>query len=351
MIEFIKFLLASEPYLFVWIFILFFKWSGFLNDTYTSWKKLKIVFFISLTWIPFYFMGYRYESMLYGEVFTSIIIGWPYIKHYFRRSAVLLLVIPLLFTAWLAQATAVRFEEFIYPEAAGKFLLGWSENSPVAGIIGYSIWLGATMPIAELIWYPTSMLKILSEFCIIMYVLPDNVWEYPVKWLGRMWVFIYGIILVILIPMEIIFTFRNTRAAAMAALVIFTMMTLVYGYFSSPRARKFMSTKMYTLVSVVMFFQYTYWEFVHSAVLSQWKYLIKNSLGSLSPVFDKLRYPDIPGISQPWNLPFEELGGYLTVFPTILILIILLNRIKGLNLIKGEDSAKYFSEISSEEKT
>ena len=74
-------------------------------------------------------------------------------------------------------------------------------------------------------------------------------------------------------------------------------------------------------------------------------------MGSLSPVFDKLRYPDIPGISQPWNLPFEELGGYLTVFPTILILIILLNRIKGLNLIKGEDSAKYFSEISSEEKT
>ncbi len=349
--EFIKFLLTSGLFLFVWLFILFFKRSGHLNDTYTSWKKLKIVFFISLAWIPFYFMGYRYEATLYEETIVSIIIGWPYIRHYFRRSAVLILMLPLLFTAWLAQATAVRFDEFIYPEAAGKFLLGWSENSPVAGIIGYSIWLGGTMPKAELVWYPTYMLKILSEFCIIMYALPDKVWEYPVKWLGRMWIFIYGTVLVVLIPMEFIFTFKNTRAAAIAALVIFTMATLIYGYFSSPRARKFMSTKMYTLVSVVMFFQYTYWEFVHSAVLSQWKYLIKNSLGSLSPIFNKLRYPDIPGISQPWNLPVEQLGGYLTVFPTILILIILLNRIKGLNLIKEENSAKYFSEISSEQKT
>ncbi len=310
-----------------------------------------IVFFISLSWIPFYFLGYRYEAMLYEETFVSIIIGWPYIRHYFRRNAVLILMLPLLFTAWLAQATAVRFEEFIYPGAAGKFLLGWSENSPGAGIIGYSIWPGGKMPKAELIWYPASMLKILSEFCIIMYALPDKAWEYPVKWLGRMWIFIYGTVLVVLIPMEIIFTSRNTRVAAIAALVIITMMTLVYGYFFSQKAHKFMSTKMYSLVCIVMFFQYTYWEFIHSAVLSQWKYLIKNSLGSLSPVFDKLHYPNIPGISKPWNLPFEQLGGYLTVFPTILILIILLNRIEGFNLIKEENSEKYFSEISNEQRT
>jgi hypothetical protein len=153
MMGFIKFLLASEPFLFVWIFILFFKRYGYLNDTYTSWKKLKIVFFISLAWIPVYFMGYRYEATLYGEVFASIIIGWPYIKHYFRRSAVLLLMMPLMFVAWLQQATVVRFEEFVYPEGAGKFLLGWFDNSPEAGIAGYSFWLGATMPKAELIWY------------------------------------------------------------------------------------------------------------------------------------------------------------------------------------------------------
>ena len=62
------------------------------------------------------------------------------------------------------------------------------------------------------------------------------------------------------------------------------------------------------------------------------------------PVFVKLRYPDIPGISEPWHLTIEQLVGYLTVYPTMLVLIILLNRIKGLNLIKGEDSAKYFCE-------
>lgn len=340
--DFVKFLLACEPYLFVWGFVLFFKIRGMLDAEFTSWTKLSRLFVVSLAWIPVYWLGYRYEAMLFAEVFTSAIVGWPYIRYYFRRSAVLIVMFPLMFVAWLAQATAVRFEEFVYPSAAGEFFLGWFDNSPTAGILGYSIWLGATMPKAEIIWYTTYMLKVLSEFCIVMYVLPDDIWERPQRAIGRAWVGAYLVVLGVLVPLQVVFSLTNTRVSAMAMLVIFTMALMLAGYVVSARARAFMSTRLYSAVTIVMFVQYAVWEWIHSGVLEHWKYLREHSLGSLSPVFAQLHYPDIPGVSNPWYLPVEELGGYLTVYPTMLVLIILLDKIPGLALIRGDAGAAYF---------
>ena len=216
LVELVKFALACEPYLFVWAWVLVFKHRGMLNGEYTSCAKLSRLFFISLAWIPIYWAGYRYEGMLLAEVFSSVAIGWPYIRHYFRRSAVLVLMLPLMFVAWLAQSTAVRFEEFIYPTGAGGFFLGWFDNSPSAGIVGYSIWLGATMPKAEIIWYATYMLKVLAEFCIVMYALPDRAWETPERSIGRTWVASYLVVLGVLVPLQVQFTLANTRVSAMA---------------------------------------------------------------------------------------------------------------------------------------
>ena len=106
---------------------------------------------------------------------------------------------------------------------------------------------------------------------------------------------------------------------------------------------------MYSAVTVVMFVQYAVWEWVHSGVLAHWKYLREHSLGSLSPVFAHMHYPDIPGVSHPWYLPVEEFGGYLTVYPTMLVLLILLQRIPGLNLIRSEDGGRCFTEPSPPE--
>ena len=101
---------------------------------------------------------------------------------------------------------------------------------------------------------------------------------------------------------------------------------------------------MYSAVTIVMFAQYAVWEWIHSGVLEHWKYQREHSLGSLYPAFAHLHYPDIPGVSKPWYLPVEELGGYLTVYPTMLVLIILLSRIPGLELIRGNDATRHFGE-------
>lgn len=339
--SFIKFLLACEPWLFVWGMLFFFKAKGWLHPEWSSWNKLLTLFAVTLLWIPAWWMGYRYESMLLGETLPSAVIGWPYIKRYFFRSAVFVVIIPLLLGAWLAQIISVRFDEWLYPPDAGLFFLGWFRDAKDAGVLGYTMWFGAPMPKAEMLWYGLYMLKVLGEFCIILFVTPDKFWEAPRNALKRLWLGVYGAGLLFLLIMVAWFALRNGRLPGIACLVTGNFAMMLTAAALSRRARDFMGTPIYAVVTCVMTVQYAFWEFVHSPVLHQWRYDRENQIGSLLPIFEHFRYPAIPGVSEPWYFPPEEFLGYLTVYPATFMLIFLFNKIRGINLLKpGEFRAR-----------
>lgn len=318
----IKCLLASWPMVFFWTYLLIFRSTGLLDKSLLPIKKISAVFFLSLIWIPFFLMNYTYESTLAMETVPIIIIGWPFFIWLFKPKITILWGLLIVILGWIAQVIAVGIHEFYYPPCeTGLFILGRFKDIPFVGPLITQQYI-RLMPVGEMIWWVLYFFKIICEFSIFVHAFSSNTFLKPVPILKKVW-----LTLIIIFAAGTAFLFfnfvqQNRKIPGMGFLVLADFCILLFCYMRYAEIRRMLQFPVFSIITVMSFVHMTVWEFVHVAVLNNWRYIRENSLGSLYSFFTHHTYPVIQGVSRPHYLAVEEYGGYIALYVTIIVFLV-----------------------------
>ncbi len=299
-------ILLNFEFILFWIMFLIFQ--NKLDKTSTN-RTAVCVYLGILFYVIGNYFNYTYEALMGAETILPIILYWPYLKHFFHIKSILKITLLLCCASWIFQVFGSNNYEWLYKEAiSGNYLTGY-------------VWVNKIhMPVIELLFYPLTILGVLSKFSALSYVLDDKKYELKKSKLRYITYSIMGLLFSFGF-VGFIYVLLNGVFLWHLGLGLFAYGIVIVGWFISKRVKTFLNARISFYVAMFSIFEFSCWEFIHSSVFSHWVCNENVGLESYWTFLKNIRFPET-SFSNGYIWGPAQYLAYPTVYIATYILIL-----------------------------